>query len=400
MKNVFKLFVAIALVVMAFALVFTACDNGSGPSGDPPKLPTPQLITYLSEDDEGNTYELVITEVTAASASYIARYNAKGGDKYTLTITFADGTKKISTGTVSSVSGNNIVLQHKDGGDPITVVISNGGMTSFSRDIPVDNGEPVRKPERLTPANPDGGEAVYYYDDNGDISSLPSNANGKVFIEIESENFSFEKQIGNITNGKLSFTLPDFSASDAAKGDLITDSFQDSYTNSEDDYTETFTVKSKPTVNPSNAKMFFMVLRIEVSIGRQTLNGILYCSKDVLHGGGSFGGAHSGDPDVINEGTSSDQYMEYVYLDIPAVISGVFEYEYSYEGSNLSETEKNATTYDCTLSKGWNTVYFSGTTTFRHNLTQDIYTSTTNGTASNSSSGINLADMKWWLLDW
>ncbi len=155
MKNSAKLFGIIALAaVMAFAM--TSCNNGTGggspPSGDPTS------VKYLSYDGDGNMYEL---EIKAAGK---AAYSPKGGDSYTLTITFINGNVVISTGTVKSVNGSSIELQHSGGGDFTVTVSSDNGVDtiiSFTTNtgIPVDGyTEPVQKPAGLTPTKPGNNE--------------------------------------------------------------------------------------------------------------------------------------------------------------------------------------------------------------------------------------------------
>jgi len=58
------------------------------------------------------------------------------------------------------------------------------------------------------------------------LNGTPFTRSGKVWLEYFNKNNSYVgvKEIGNITNGKLSFTLPDLSA-DIAKGDLAADAF-------------------------------------------------------------------------------------------------------------------------------------------------------------------------------
>ena len=132
-----KGFLVCGLMVVIFSLAFVTCDNGTG--GTTPSDPT--SIKYTSFDDAGNKYELVI------EAAGRAAYTPKSGDTYTLTITFTNGTKSTSTGTVKSVVGVTITLTHSEGEFKVTV--SGSRIDSFSSDdnkIPVNEGEPVTIP--------------------------------------------------------------------------------------------------------------------------------------------------------------------------------------------------------------------------------------------------------------
>jgi len=145
MKRMFKLLGIIALLaVIGFSMI--ACSDPD--AGTPP----PPRASYVSFDEiTGNRYELVITE----AATDRAVYTPKTGDTYVLTITGPNGTVlAISTGTVASVSGGSIGLQHNRG-TVITVTVSgngdDGAITNFINDnIPIDgNVSDVSKPKKL-----------------------------------------------------------------------------------------------------------------------------------------------------------------------------------------------------------------------------------------------------------
>jgi hypothetical protein len=161
MRNFVKL-LGITALAAVIGFSFAACDNGGGggggrgpgtPSG--PVTPSvPLSAEYVSYDADGTEYKLVITEAVTGRAAY----NPKKDDKYTLTITFNDEngnkTVKISTGTVASVTSATIELKPAGNATAVTVTVSSTGNTntiiSFSADIPVDSGDPVRKPEALS----------------------------------------------------------------------------------------------------------------------------------------------------------------------------------------------------------------------------------------------------------
>jgi len=215
MKNKIKLFGFIVLAaVIGFSM--TGCSNGTtsshGPGGGPPitQPPTLQSVRYVSYDEAtGNKHELVITEKAKTSS---VRYAANKGDIYILTIYNSVGTVLAkSTGTIASVSGNDIELQHNSG-TTITVVVSTSNgintITTFlpgtAADIPLDPGSSVptvNLPARLTPGTPgleytlitDGYNAGTYSVSKGSVTGgeviIAPSYNGKPVTEIGNEAF-------------------------------------------------------------------------------------------------------------------------------------------------------------------------------------------------------------------
>jgi len=175
---------------------------------------------------------------------------------------------------------------------------------------------------------------VYYLnDDDGTIGTLlPSSMNGKVFLEVYGEG-SYEdlREVGNITNGKLTFTLPDLSA-DVTKGYLAADAF------------------NGWTVNPPDSKILFA--------GED--EDALYVLLD------------NGDEGILTYGYFENNSFHYIintYID---------------RSTTVFHTENDNTgtfTVDCTLTKGWNIVY-----NFENSVTKKI---------STNSSIVNTAKMKW-----
>ena len=151
MKSMFKFF---GIIAIAAVIGFTAaCSNGStgGGGGQQPTVPLKE--TYVSYDTDGNEYKLVITEATNGRA-----LDPNKKYTYSLTITLVNGTVKISTGTAEiKINTDNaiesITLTHSGTRATVTVTVSGGegskGVTSFSVDIPVDNGPAVPKPGHL-----------------------------------------------------------------------------------------------------------------------------------------------------------------------------------------------------------------------------------------------------------
>jgi len=167
---------------------------------------------------------------------------------------------------------------------------------------------------------------------------------GKVFLEYFGENdYVGVKEVGSITNGKLSFILPDLSAN-VANGYLAADAFD---------------WGGSGGINAS-----FPDARVLIT---DTIdNGSLYALLD------------NGDHGMLvygNEGSNSSQWIEYAYLDKPTTVSGTSSYDYY---GHYYTTKVN-----CTFTKGWNVVY----------IHEDSYT----GTVSTNSSIVNTAKMKWYL---
>jgi len=146
MKNKIKLLMIIAIVALiGFSMTACPADAGGTPGGG---NPGPQTAKFESEDAEGNTYVLEIT-----NASGRAAYAPKNGDTYVLTIIKDDTTKK-SSGTVTvTTSGNSssFVLQPEtpNGSETppsftITIVTTNSGaqlMTAFEGTITLTSGD-------------------------------------------------------------------------------------------------------------------------------------------------------------------------------------------------------------------------------------------------------------------
>lgn len=142
-----RFWLGILAVVLVFGLSFTACNTDSGVKYDP--------VVYTSKDASGNTYKLTITKNTGKAA-----FTPEKGDSYTLVITYADGTKKTSTGKVATYSSAEISFESATSISFTVTVTSAGTMTKIEGTIPIDGGEPIPAPGTVTPQenNPDGGE--------------------------------------------------------------------------------------------------------------------------------------------------------------------------------------------------------------------------------------------------
>lgn len=173
--------------------------------------------------------------------------------------------------------------------------------------------------------NPQG--ANVYLDDGETL--IDSRITAKVMIGIEGyyidkDNYFFMDgiEIGNITNGKLSFTLPNVSAY-AVSGLLLADDFIIGvYTN--DEY-YTYTVNSDTVeCKPQDAKALY--------------GGIYFVYDDKKYY-----------LEYYNETTG----MLYLYLDKPTTLKGEFR---AYVNSNTQHIDINDT-YNCDFKTGWNVVY-------------------------------------------
>jgi hypothetical protein len=150
MKNTFKVLGIIALVIIGFS--FAACGDGGG--GE-----TAEKVVYTSVDGDGNKYELTIT-----AKSDKAAYEPKAGDLFTLVITFANGTKKTSSGTVAAEdkTESGISLTLSVSGSSFTVSVSAVGgdeqaMTEIDGEIPITSstdGNTASVPANDTPLSP------------------------------------------------------------------------------------------------------------------------------------------------------------------------------------------------------------------------------------------------------
>ena len=131
MKKQLTIAAVLAVIALVAVIGFTACDNGTTSGGRDPGVQRPTIPlkeTYVNYDTDGNKYELVITEATGRALVIGKNYI------YTLTITFVNGTKAISTGIVAEIKtieddeGNvtieSIDLKHTGTGTTITVTVS------------------------------------------------------------------------------------------------------------------------------------------------------------------------------------------------------------------------------------------------------------------------------------
>jgi len=97
----------LCIITAGTLLLCNACSNGTtgGPGGSTDL--GPQDVKYVSYDDVGNKYELVITETVKTAKAIRAAYAPKNGDTFVLTITnIAGNVIGKSTGSVTAATGN------------------------------------------------------------------------------------------------------------------------------------------------------------------------------------------------------------------------------------------------------------------------------------------------------
>jgi len=202
MKKTVKLIEIIAFIaVISFSFVACGGDNTT----------TPQTVTY-SGTANGSTYTLTITEG--------ARYVAQVGDSYVLTVT-TDGTTKTSNGTVTA-AGNTLTLMPTGATTPFTVSINSSGINAINGEIKFNDGTTEQGPGTVEPiTSGDFIEVEKTFEfTNQQIYAYPGaneelNISGNVilsfvdydFYEGNDERKSFG-QVGKITNGKISLSLP------------------------------------------------------------------------------------------------------------------------------------------------------------------------------------------------
>jgi len=184
--------------------------------------------------------------------------------------------------------------------------------------------------------NPGGGvpnvQNVQVYNEDGTSYT----GSGKVSMYIYGESIEMEEEVGNITNGKLSLTLPDIPASIVNKG--ITFAFVDSYTDTDGDFTVVNTVISEPNVSQADAK-YLVSGDFDVRLANNDWSRLGYGS------------------------VSTNQYVLYLYCDKAVTVSGVYNSTRVYTSSLLTVTYNNISTWSCSVNKGWNVVYVIGSDT-------------------------------------
>jgi hypothetical protein len=189
MKTKKSLLVLLA-IALAFALVFTACDNGGGGGGKTPSSgSTRDPVTYTGTAG-GVTYTLKIEDGGARAVLTPAK-----DDKYTLT---AGG--KTSTGAVNSFTGGVLTLApSKDSGKTFTATVSGAGITAMTGTITYDDGTTASAPS-ITP--PSGGAKSITITG---ITGLTDDDYARVIVRPKdnSNNVVAGSKTVNITNGVI-----------------------------------------------------------------------------------------------------------------------------------------------------------------------------------------------------
>jgi hypothetical protein len=123
-----RLFFGCVTLIALMLCIGTGCPSptdSSGGGGGSTTL-TPQTMEYNSVDSDGNAYQLSITENLSG-----AKYTAKQGDRYVLTIVLVSGGTQTSSGTVAG-AGAAITLRPSKGSGTIMVQISGEQLISIT----------------------------------------------------------------------------------------------------------------------------------------------------------------------------------------------------------------------------------------------------------------------------
>ena len=257
------LLAAIAALAMVILL---ACPTGGGDGGvyepEPTPQTVPQSVRYTGRADNADgsytVYSLAVSESTGG-----AKYVAKQNDTYVLTVTYYDkdgnptGTQ-VSSGTVSSVSGGNIILKPTAGtaSATFTVTTSGTGMTGISGSIVFDDKTTAPPPGTLIPQNTNAPKvenmAVDRLPYHPPYTYTPYTGSGtlKLVFNMTGVNLG-STDIGKIESGKVSFTLPDT----APYLVNLKDMFQVPTAENGSGYTEQVTFNSDITISPDTAKI-------------------------------------------------------------------------------------------------------------------------------------------------
>jgi hypothetical protein len=203
------------------------------------------------------------------------------------------------------------------------------------------------------PMNPQGAN-VYFENSTFPISSI----NADVFMLIEgywnSEDDYFEMvlptPIGRITDGKLSFTLPNVSAY-ADKGRLLAEELS-YYNNRPSGHTETETSE-------------YSIWTFTVT--KNTMEAVI--PQDTKGFEGEIGFVHEGKEYWLSYGYETTGLElgvnAFLYSNKPGTLKGEFNTTvvstYTYNGN--TETYNSNETYNCTFTAGWNVIYGIGTDT-------------------------------------
>jgi hypothetical protein len=192
--------------VLVFSLLLAACSNGSTGGGSKPTptpIPTPtpgepQVETYVGVAD-GVTYILKITENTGVTQN-LARYAAKKGDTYVLTI----GADR-SEGTVDKVESGGkytlkprVVQNEQEIAAPsftVTVDTAQSGITAMSGTITTSDNTTKPAPAAIKPSGGVNDDGFFYSDDGANITivvyrgtalnvTIPSTINSKPVTSI------------------------------------------------------------------------------------------------------------------------------------------------------------------------------------------------------------------------
>ena len=322
----------IGIIALTAVNVFASCDNGT--TKDSPNRATGSSSVYIWADST-NTYQLTITESGSRSAVTSGNYTL-------VIVNITTGVTKTSTGTAAAGSGGQITLSNT-GGTPITITINDTTITipqgaeiyiSASNKIPMGQGT---MEVAVVEGNAAGGsfsvknEQVYIRENNTLFTG-----SGKVYMGyfIEGSGQYEKVEIGTMTNGKLTFTVPS-----AAAPEKFLQTVKVNVTN-ETSGTQSWTYTNKKgsiTANPGNVKIAAGNIIFIDSTDQEEYH--LY---------------------YITENMSTSYGMGYTYSDKNAAISGTMSFRETYQNSahpEENEIRDVTISYNITLSKGWNIFY-------------------------------------------
>jgi hypothetical protein len=188
-----RFFAGILVMALVFGMAFVGCSGDDGSTGG-------DSVEYTSKDSGGNTYKLTITKNTNKAA-----YTPASGDNYKLTITYAKGPTKTSTGTIASYTSTVITLESAKGGTFTVTITTSGTMTKIEGTITLDDGTTAGAPGALTPQvnNPGGGTDPAL---NGTWVAVP--VAGETY-ELKLDKGNYEISFGGSPSNKGTYTTKD-----------------------------------------------------------------------------------------------------------------------------------------------------------------------------------------------
>jgi hypothetical protein len=325
---------------------------------------------------------LVITAKAAVKAVGV-------GDTYVLTITLkSDGSMKISSGTVTGVTGG-FTLKPSKGSATITVVISGGNMTGISTSGTItfeDGTEDAISASGLQKGSdvPTVTDAAVYLLDNSSYDYTPYSGSGTLkllYMNTEGNGPEItDTKTGEITNGKVSFTFPDTPS--GIQFFNLTLMTADPVASNGVGYTEEITGKSGGfTISDPAARIAFYASRF-----------IPDGDSDPWYYYLNFASRTRTKTDATEVYTEG--FIQHIYADRTVTAKGTRTYTRvtTYTGG-WQDTDINTETYDVTLLPGWNILYF--TDVYSYNSGTATYTGKVYSDKTKVEDQFNINNWKW-----